>query len=171
MSQNDICITCRHPRRRHRDGTGICICDCNMFRGEPPKAPVCDDCPDWAADFAPADFPRVEESIEAADSEPTRDGPFEYRAPHQSSEFRYYVEKHCRHISPEFISAMDAIFEAGVKGDRVALDWQDLPPTEASKKLKNLLVHLAADEFDSAACNALILWWHFQRGRDAPAQG
>lgn len=68
------------------------------------------------------------------------------------------------HVPAEFVAAMEAVFEAGVKGGRVPGDWKDLPPEALYSKLKSLLGHAAQGEFVSAACNAVILWWHQERG-------
>ena len=70
-----------------------------------------------------------------------------------------------QHVPQEFIDAMNKVMEAGVKDGRKAGDWQVLSRVAALRKVKNLVVHLAHREFDSVACNALILWWHFQRKR------
>lgn len=71
------------------------------------------------------------------------------------------------HVPPEFIMAMDVVFEAGLKGDRVAMDWKDLPRLVAANKTANLYIHMDAKEYAEVACNALILWWHFQRTQTA----
>ncbi len=71
------------------------------------------------------------------------------------------------HIPLEFLDAMNAIFEEGVKGDRVAMDWKDLPRLTAANKTANLYIHMDAKEYAEVACNALILWWHFQRTKTA----
>ena len=71
-------------------------------------------------------------------------------------------------VPADFIRAINAIFEAGLaepyKGPpRYAGSWKELTEAEASQKLLSALRHLANGEYDSAAGNALILWWHFQR--------
>ena len=68
-----------------------------------------------------------------------------------------------RHVPLEFIAAMEAAFEAGVKGSRVAGDWKLLSQAVMYEKLKSMLGHATKGEFVSAACNALILWWHSER--------
>lgn len=67
------------------------------------------------------------------------------------------------HVPSAFVMAMEAVFEAGVKGDRKPGDWMRITPAEAEAKMRSALRHLANGEYDAAACNCLILWWHFQR--------
>lgn len=74
------------------------------------------------------------------------------------------LQEPATHVPAEFMAAMEAVFEAGVKGGRVPGDWKDLPSGALYGKLKSLLGHAAQGEFVSAACNAVILWWHQERG-------
>ncbi len=70
-------------------------------------------------------------------------------------------------VPREFIMAMGMRLRDGIKDGREAGDWKDLKHGPAWQKRMNLEVHVEAGEYDSAACNALILWWHFQRAQDA----
>lgn len=58
---------------------------------------------------------------------------------------------------------MNTVLEAGVKDGRVAMDWQELRFQDALNKEGNLQDHMNAYEYGAVACNAMILWWHFNR--------
>ena len=69
-----------------------------------------------------------------------------------------------QHVPVEFIQVMEAIFEEGAaRPGRAAGAWKDLSRQQAADKSGNLYVHMCANEYAEVACNALILWWHFQR--------
>ncbi len=67
------------------------------------------------------------------------------------------------HVPPEFIRALDDVLAKGVKHGRESLDWQCLTEDQVKEKLRSLMRHTANGEYDAAACNCLILWWHLQR--------
>lgn len=69
------------------------------------------------------------------------------------------------YVPTEFVEAMGQVLKDGLKNGRKPDDWQDFTALAATRKLKNLAVHLAKGEFDSAACNVMFLWWTFQRRR------
>ncbi len=66
-------------------------------------------------------------------------------------------------VPKEFIIALGRVFRDGLKDGRKADDWKELSKDDALSKVHNMYVHTGAEEYDSAACNSLILWWHFQR--------
>lgn len=63
--------------------------------------------------------------------------------------------------------AMGRVMRSGLKDGRQMGDWQGLPRLVAANKTANLFIHMDAKEYDAVACNALILWWHFQRTKTA----
>ena len=158
------CSTCNHPTTDHKDGAGICTyegCMCNLYREVTASWP-------WQP---PSDSAYVER--DEVDPDPDPD-------PEASVITRPLLAGCCGedlsgqpanalHDCPvdlvlkEFIIEMGKVMRDGVRGDRVANGWQDLSASEAKDKVWSILRHAGHAEFAALACNAMILWWHFQR--------
>lgn len=173
-----ICANCNHEQSYHLagfndrgerifGGVGACTqdgCVCNQFRFPEPNVGVLIDPPPLGTPVQP----QMRMGEQASD-----DGGKTWhhdKAAELPDETAQFVDRMMRNanllalIPEDFILAMGNVMEAGVKGDRTAHDWMELAPQEVEKKLRSAMRHLANGEYDAAACNCLILWWHLQRG-------
>lgn len=78
-------------------------------------------------------------------------------------------------VDPDFIMAMAAVMELGLKNGRNREDWKRINTAQALCEYPDaLLRHVLdgvnppleseEDHLAAVACNAMILWWHRRRG-------
>lgn len=143
-SKHDVCAACHHPRHRHQDAVGICTehdtvtkmpdgvtitstgqpCHCNLFRLRPytPRSFHPDDEfeTQHMVTFVPiASSPSSASMGDAMDNGDT----IQIGDESEVHETRGMCEASLRwpHLPPEFLDAMNAGFEAGIKDGRVAI--------------------------------------------------
>ena len=179
MSPDDICTACHHPRHRHQDDAGMCIesdtltiliapdgtttgvtakgvpCHCNLFREQVVEEVLQE--------------PDIQDAIDVSVQRVVDDPVYAWMCTGCGEGIAIGESHICPLdlIPKEFIMAMGRAMRAGLKDDRQAGDWKDLPRLTAANKTANLYIHMDAKEYAEVACNALILWWHFQRTKTA----
>lgn len=137
---DEVCADCEHPRRDHADGLGVCTHEPDplCLNDLPCKCNLFRTTPPAWREYD------VQDAIDVACT--------------------HNVVAHVELVPLEFVLAMEAVMREGLdRPGRYVGSWKDLTKDEAKAKLHNMYVHAGDQEFDSVACNALILWWHFQR--------